>query len=136
MQSPDSSDFTFTVGHPDLLSEPSIFLSGSGQDDLSISDLSLSNRTVQRPFSLLAAPPKPGPSTLTDDGGNLIGDGADDVESAENIERNKRHATKLREEKLQSDLFILKKLNSAFALFHKALDDTGSSNEVRCPHIK
>jgi len=45
-------------------------------------------------------------------------------------EQDKRHAARLREEKLQSDIFILKKLNSSFALFNDALQDTRSANQV------
>ncbi|KAF8907365.1 hypothetical protein CPB84DRAFT_309500 [Gymnopilus junonius] len=42
---------------------------------------------------------------------------------------DKRQAARLREEKLQSDIFILKKLNAAFESFNGALQDTGSANE-------
>lgn len=45
-------------------------------------------------------------------------------------EQTKHQAAKLREEKLQRDLFILKKLNSSFALFNEALKDTKTGTEV------
>jgi hypothetical protein len=122
----DSSDFTFPANDSQLLSEPSIFPSNPSSSntgpDLSISELYPPNR----PFSLLA-PPDLVPSTPARGGKDDI----DDAESTEDLEKDKRLATKLREEKLQSDIFILKKLNAAFASFHNALDDTGSSNEAR-----
>jgi len=42
----------------------------------------------------------------------------------------RQRARELRDEKLKSDIFILKKLNASFELFHEALQDTGSANEV------
>jgi len=36
-----------------------------------------------------------------------------------------------KEEKLQHDLFVLKKINSSFAVYRDALRDTQSANEVR-----
>ncbi|KAF5325983.1 hypothetical protein D9611_000241 [Ephemerocybe angulata] len=43
----------------------------------------------------------------------------------------KRRAEKLREEKLQNDIFILKKLNAAFETFNGALDEAGAANHKR-----
>lgn len=74
-------------------------------NDLSISELSLS----LKPFSLLATP-------------------IDQEESA--VQQPQRNPDKAREEKLQSDIFILKKLNASFELFNEALHDTGSANKV------
>lgn len=47
-----------------------------------------------------------------------------DEETIENREQEKR------DEKLKSDIFILKKLNAAFELFHDSLEEAGSANEV------
>jgi len=44
--------------------------------------------------------------------------------------RRARKAARMREEKLQNDLFLLKKLNSAFSLYTDALRATQSSTEV------
>jgi hypothetical protein len=45
-------------------------------------------------------------------------------------EQAKRQAAKEREEKLQRDLFILKKLNSSFGAFNDVLKDTQTGTEV------
>lgn len=140
MYSPDSSDITFPASGSRLLSEspilPSSSDTGPGGDDLSISELSLSDRTVifQKPFSLLASlQPELSTPTHGGEGGEeqyaeAEEEGPDnDAEKAE----QKRQAAKLREEKLQSDIFILKKLNASFAHFNEALQDTGSANQVR-----
>jgi hypothetical protein len=78
--------------------------------DLSISEL---DQTL-KPFTLLA-PPEP-------------------------EESPQRHSAKARGEKLQSDIFILRKLNASFELFNEALQDTGSANQVilrfiHIPHL-
>jgi hypothetical protein len=135
MYSPGSSDITFEASGSRLLSEspllPSSSGTGPGGDDLSISELSLSDRTVifQKPFSLLA----PDPLVPTHDDDNLDLDAEKDGlgNKAEDSEQEKRHLAKVREEKLQSDIFILKKLNASFALFNEALHDAGSANQVR-----
>jgi hypothetical protein len=136
MFSPDSSDITFPAGHPQLLSEPSLLPSdassshvttSSANDRLSLSELSI-RPFHQRPFSLLA-PPDLRTSTPTHGGGDVTED-EDRIDSGEDRERSRQQAARLREEKLQSDVFILKKLNTAFASLHGALDDTGSANEV------
>ena len=44
-------------------------------------------------------------------------------------------AAKTRDEKLQRDLFILKKLNSSFAAFNEVLKDTQTGTEVRFTFI-
>jgi len=49
--------------------------------------------------------------------------------------RRARKAARTREEKLQNDLFLLKKLNSAFSLYTDALRATQSSTEVGRYHI-
>ena len=62
-------------------------------------------------------------------------DGQDDAEldgtmTQEDIEKAKRLAAKTREEKLQHDLFVLKKLNAAFEVYKEALKETKSSTDV------
>lgn len=56
------------------------------------------------------------------------GEGEGEDEEAEI--RRARKAARTREEKLQNDLFLLKKLNSAFSLYTDALRATQSSTEV------
>ena len=88
--------------------------------DLSISELSLSDHTL-KPFTLLAPP-------------ELDTDPEESEESEVPVEpvtqQAQKHADKAREEKLQSDIFILRKLNASFELFNEALQDTGSANQV------
>jgi len=140
MYSIDSSDITFPASGSRLLSElpllPSASSShtGHGGDDLSISELSLSDRpeNYQKPFSLLARP-APESSTQARNSADRGHEEDEGFEGGEDAERSKRHAAKLREDKLQSDIFILKKLNASFALFNEALEDTGSANEVCFP---
>ncbi|TEB37638.1 hypothetical protein FA13DRAFT_1752359 [Coprinellus micaceus] len=43
-------------------------------------------------------------------------------------EEARRRTEKIREDKLQSDIFILKKLNAAFEQFNGALDEAGAAN--------
>ncbi|KAF8630652.1 hypothetical protein AX15_002802 [Amanita polypyramis BW_CC] len=140
----DNSDFTLSPADgshllsdsPLLLSSVSSFSNtGPGGDDLSLSELSITDRpsACSKPFTLLAEHhTQPGP---TDDN-----DTQDQSENEDSIllpeqtakadDKTKRQAReRQREEKLRSDLFILKKLNSAFALFHDALEESGSANE-------
>ncbi|KAF7428667.1 hypothetical protein PC9H_007896 [Pleurotus ostreatus] len=112
---------------------------GPGGADLSISELSLSDRDEisNRPFSLLARPdPVPStPPTKEREFGDNSGDDEDpldpDEEGDETIDQDKikRIASRTREEKLRSDVFILRKLNAAFAAFNEGLEDAGSANE-------
>lgn len=114
---------------------------GPGGADLSISELSLSDRDEisNRPFSLLARPdPVPStPPTKERELGDNSGEDEDpldlDEEGDETIDQDKikRIASRTREEKLRSDIFILRKLNAAFAAFNEGLEDAGSANEVR-----
>ena len=86
----------------------------TSSDDLSISELSLSDHTL-KPFTLLATPEPE----------------IDPEESDEPVaQQSQKHSAKAREEKLQSDIFILRKLNASFELFNEALQDTGSANQV------
>jgi hypothetical protein len=58
------------------------------------------------------------------------GGGGGEFEKRENDEQIKRQTAKAREEKLQRDLFILKKLNTSFAAFNDVLKDTQTGAEV------
>lgn len=88
--------------------------------DLSISELSLSDQTL-KPFSLLAPPAPPEPDIDTEE----------PEEPEEPVsQQSQRQSAKAHEEKLQSDIFILRKLNASFELFNEALQDTGSANQV------
>ncbi|THH32500.1 hypothetical protein EUX98_g1691 [Antrodiella citrinella] len=147
----DDSDFTL----PDssnagsrLLSESALFPSGS-QQDLSLSDLSINDHPVQnvggthrRPFSLLAQPhqrrplfnPNAAGSSAIVDEEEEEQEGAveEDEQSAptpEDIESQRREAARTREERLQHDLFHLRKLNKAFEVYKEALRETKSSTE-------
>ncbi|KAH9485375.1 hypothetical protein JR316_0002283 [Psilocybe cubensis] len=108
-------------------------------DDMYLSDLGSPDQTtiMQKPFSLLAraetdisTPVRKAPSGIEEKEDPCQGEheapAANDQETAE---EKRMQAAKQREEKLQSDIFILKKLNASFELFNEALQDTGSANE-------
>lgn len=65
---------------------------------------------------------------LSDEDYRSEGEGEGNEEA--DTDNTKRQSAKAREEKLQSDVFILKKLNASFSAFNEALDATGSINEV------
>lgn len=144
MFNPDESDLTFRADGSRLLSESSLMASestsshtGLAHEDLSLSDLSIHDRDgiMSKPFSLLSGPEPTTPPHQTSglgDGDHPPVAGAEDEEAGEvDEEAAKRLNAKAREEKLQSDIFILKKLNASFAAFNEALDATGSVNDVR-----
>ncbi|KAK0212649.1 hypothetical protein DFS33DRAFT_1283447 [Desarmillaria ectypa] len=106
----DNSDLSLLASGSQLLAEQPLSSTGAGGDDLSVSELLLSDRTIT--FAKSNAPPTPPQGALEDE----------DTES-------KRTPDRARENKLQSDLFILKKLNASMSLFSEALDNTGSANE-------
>ncbi|KAF8161116.1 hypothetical protein B0H34DRAFT_367043 [Crassisporium funariophilum] len=90
---------------------------------------------MRKPFSLLA---RSDPDLTTPTRHNRVENAEEsfdnDDEEVEadqtiNLEVPRQQAAKLREEKLQSDVFILKKLNASFELFNDALQATGSANE-------
>lgn len=148
MDSPNISELNDFHSGSRLLSEPSLShdsssgLSGTGPggNDLSLSELSLSDRPQPGPsrkpkFSLLAQPLHQ--DDLSD--GSAVADGdydpdateqLDETMTQEDVEKARKLASRTREEKLQHDLFILKKLNSAFDVYKEALRETKSSTEV------
>jgi hypothetical protein len=121
---------------------------GPGGDDLSLSELSISNpdSIMNKPFSLLARfnPPPRSPTDLatptrenktgaSSEGHHAKGSGEivdAELQDEEDTEATRKKTQELRDEKLKSDMFILKKLNTAFELFEEALEETGSANEV------
>jgi hypothetical protein len=126
MDSFDTLDFTIMpAAGTRLLSESPLLKphASSSGGDLSLSELSLSgrsNQTNERVEDFDDA------EELQED---IPGD-EEDVIDPEELARRKRQAAKTREEKLQHDLFLLKKLNGAFALYTDALRATQSSTEV------
>ncbi|KAI0775653.1 hypothetical protein BD413DRAFT_602857 [Trametes elegans] len=139
MDSFDLSNVQMPQSGSRLLSEPTPDISscssrtGPGGDDLSLSELSLSERVEakaarRRPFSLLAQPEEPDESAVADEDGEGE-DGLDATMTQEEVEKAKRLAAKTREEKLQHDLFVLKKLNSAFEIYKDALRESKSSTD-------
>jgi hypothetical protein len=115
---------------------PSSSNTGPGGDDLSISELSLSDVPEpgpSQPFNLIAAvnPPKPQPRHEVED--NPFEDDRSDDEgetTVQQAEKQKILTAKLREEKLQHDLFILRKMNASFAVYNDALRNVESVNDV------
>lgn len=165
LDSPDvnvshSGSRLLSLDPPTFPSDPSLSRTGPGEDDLSISELSLSDSILNKPFSLLAKfnpkPPPPPPTNHAEDlttptridvknvagpleTQNIVEEHEDEdhdrdaeVERAdkEDEEVVRQRAQEKRDEKLKSDIFILKKLNAAFELFHDSLEETGSANEV------
>ncbi|KAJ4497104.1 hypothetical protein C8R41DRAFT_227011 [Lentinula lateritia] len=166
-----SSDFSLDANGSRLLSESpmlpssSSLSSSSSQADLSISELSISDRRPEspssssssRPFSLLAQPASPStpvqtrrsnPKEVGDENSNEHEDLEDDecgeitqkqitvddeqaaTSDSEDREQVKRTKAKLlREDKLQNDTFVLRKLNAAFSSFNEALEGVGDANE-------
>ncbi|KAF8633423.1 hypothetical protein AX17_004594 [Amanita inopinata Kibby_2008] len=159
--SQDNSDFSLPAASGShllsesplvLLSDSSYLHEGTADDDLSLSELSIIDRPplFSKPFSLLAKP-EAEPTTPVkppDDDGNAVheegnetaapGDMAEgEEEEEEEDQKVKRQSDeKQREEKLQSDLFVLKKLNAAFASFHEALEDTDSASQRVAAQLK
>lgn len=141
MDSFDLSNIDIPASGSRLLSEPTPDISssssrtGHGGDDLSLSELSLSDRPQsksarRRPFSLLAQPQTPDESAVADEDAEEGEGGQDETMTQEDMEKARKAAAKTREEKLQHDLFVLKKLNSAFEVYKDALRETKSSTDV------
>ncbi|KAI0374106.1 hypothetical protein BV20DRAFT_977314 [Pilatotrama ljubarskyi] len=133
LQMPQSGSRLLSEPTPDISSSSS--RTGPGGDDLSLSELSLSERAQsksahRRPFSLLARPESADESAVADEDADDGEEGkVDETMTQEDIEKAKRLAAKTREEKLQHDLFVLKKLNAAFEVYKDALRETKSSTD-------
>ncbi|KAJ7770211.1 hypothetical protein DFH07DRAFT_806088 [Mycena maculata] len=122
-----SRDFILFTSGSRLLSESPLLPStsglssesytGPGGDDLSISELSLGDRTVTSVQGV-----EPGNETRPS--------------NPEEAERIKKHSGKLRAEKLQNDAFNLKKLNAHLKSFNDALGDVGSQNETLAAQLE
>lgn len=128
MNSSEFSDIPLSASDSRLLSLSPVLASDSSLpeiNDLSLSELSLNHYAGPSGVISLTAQDDFASSTSKPDGDS----------NADDAEKTKRNETKLREEKLQSDLFILKKLNASFAMFHEALDAAGSANQVRLTGI-
>ncbi|CAA7261608.1 unnamed protein product [Cyclocybe aegerita] len=134
----DSGSRLLSLESPTFPSDTSSSQTGPGGDDFSLSELSLANQTaiMSKPFSLLAkfesdvSTPTRSGTYATGDGGDVDAhNGEGDVSIEVLNEEARLQASRLREEKLQSDVFILKKLNASFELFNDALQETGSANE-------
>ncbi len=145
MDSFDLSNIDMPPSGSRLLSEPTPDISssssrtGHGGDDLSLSELSLGERPQpktmhRRPFSLFAQPESPDESAVADEDAEEGEGGLDQTMTQEEMEKARKVAAKTREEKLQHDLFVLKKLNSAFEVYKDALRETKSSTDVSVPY--
>ena len=154
LNSPDisasqSGSRLLSMDSPTFPADSSHSRTGPGGDDLSLSELSISNpdSIMNKPFSLLARfnPPPQSPTDLatptrenktgaSPEGHHTKGSGeivdAELQDEGEDTEATRKKTQELRDEKLKSDMFILKKLNAAFELFEEALEETGSANEV------
>jgi len=144
LDSPDLSGASgsrlLSMDTPMLTSEHSY--SRGQQGDLSLADLSLADDTVilKKPFSLLAQPDDQPEGPSTPEGRSI--DHEDEYEeeesrqvdaaegNAEDLEVQRTVSESKKEEKLRSDLFVLKKLNAAFELFDAALQDTEKATGV------
>lgn len=140
----DSHLLSQSLPSPDPFDASSRTHTGPGGADLSFSELSLSDKpyTHDAPrFSLLAPPPAP-PRLSADQSTILEGDeyeesgatSVDEHDDANHTVMQRAVAHKTREEKLQSDLFILKKLNASFAVLNDALLATKGATQV-CPWL-
>ncbi|KAL1939863.1 hypothetical protein VTO73DRAFT_9563 [Trametes versicolor] len=134
LQMPQSGSQLLAEPTPDISSSSS--RTGHGGDDLSLSELSLSERAQskpghRRPFSLLARPESPDESAVADgDAEESEEPDMDGTMTQEHLEKARKLAAKTREEKLQHDLFTLKKLNAAFEVYKEALRETKSNTDL------
>ncbi|KIK93576.1 hypothetical protein PAXRUDRAFT_828820 [Paxillus rubicundulus Ve08.2h10] len=137
---PDSRLLSQSLPSPESFDVSSHIHTGPGGADLSLSELSLSDKPYSRDgprFSLLAPPPAPvriysiDQSAITeDDKYEEEGDvGPDDEASVNDTVIGRVAAEKAREERLQRDLFIIKQLNASFAVLNDALRATKSATE-------
>lgn len=119
---------------------------GPGGADLSLSELYISDRsedsTVPKPFSLLPQRDTHDKEPEHDEDQPILDQDApvdetfdelfDEEDAAkEKGKRSLNEARATREERLQHDLFVLKKLNASFSVYNESLKDVRSSSEVR-----
>lgn len=142
---PDASDSQLLAGSlPSPEPFDSLSHTGPGGADLSLSELSLSDKDTEnfhfhdRPrFSLLAPTATASQSqTFSPDQSRILEDDEYEEGNDEDSENDvnttvigRLAAAKAREDKLQSDLYVLKKLNASFALFNDALRSTQTATE-------
>lgn len=140
---PDASDSRLLSGSlpsPEPFDSPSH--TGPGGADLSLSELSLSDKDTEhfhfhdRPrFSLLAPATttsqtfSPDQSRITEDDEYEEGNDEGSENDVDTTMIGRVAFAKAREDKLQSDLRVLKKLNASFALFNDALMSTQTATE-------
>ncbi|KZV77099.1 hypothetical protein PENSPDRAFT_679753 [Peniophora sp. CONT] len=129
MDSFDSYNYQPSTSGSRLLSET--LPSGSAQDDLSLSELSLADRPSEsRPFSLL--PRHEDPATPKR---NAVED-VEAAEAAPEEEHVEQDVAQTREERLSNDLYTLRKLNAAFGMYNEALAATESGTEVLAAQLE
>ncbi|KAG2074616.1 hypothetical protein BDR04DRAFT_1092803 [Suillus decipiens] len=141
---PDASDSQLLAGSlPSPEPFDSLYHTGPGGADLSLSELSLSDKDTEnfhfhdRPrFSLLAPTAttlqifSPDQSRILEDDEYEEGNNEGSENDVDTTVIGRVAAAKAREDKLQSDLYVLKKLNASFALFNDALQSTQTATEV------
>ena len=124
-----SADLTaLPINHTARLLSESPLIGRSSQPDLSSSDLLSVHDLPQGDRSQSHAVDEEHEEDEVEKDLREEGDGEDEDEEAQI--RRARKAARTREEKLQNDLFLLKKLNGAFSLYTDALRATQSSTEV------
>jgi hypothetical protein len=139
MNSANSSDIPIPSSGSRLLSEssflPTTSHTGPGGLDLSLSELSITDHPSEalKPFSLISVL-NPQRQFFKDDEENPFQDNGDvDAEKTkdnQDPETDKKLTEMSREEKLQHDLFILKKINASLAVYNDALSNVECANEV------
>ena len=128
MDSFDLSNIDMPASGSRLLSEPTPDISssssrtGHGGDDLSLSELELSDRPQsksarRRPFSLLAQPQSPDESAVADEDAEEGEGGPDETMTQEEIEKARKVAAKTREEKIS----FMKGLTGVLGRFSEGL---------------
>ena len=130
-----SADLTaLPTNHTARLLSESPLIGRSNHPDLSSSDLLSVHDLPQRDRSQSHAAEDERDEGEVEEGLREDGEGGEGEEEEEEDEeaeiRRARKAARTREEKLQNDLFLLKKLNGAFSLYTDALRATQSSTEV------
>jgi hypothetical protein len=141
---PNASDSQLLSGSlpsPEPFDSPSH--TGPGGADLSLSELSLSDKDTEnfhfhdKPrFSLLAPTTTtsqtfwPDQSGISEEDEYEEGNNEGSENDVDTTMIGRVAAAKAREDKLQSDLYVLKKLNASFALFNDALRSTQTATEV------